>query len=906
MIRLKNMFVLIALSVLSTVTAVGQSGANQQPKRILIEAESGVFNPARMGVIEQKNFSGSKAVALKPGQTVDISKPAAAADIVYTFHVPVAGRYELLSTAATSEAAYCYAWVAIDDETPHYKVVVSPWRNLNSCKEHLSKANLTAGQHRVKIWLPDNVSLDCLELTPFRTPKIPDNAAKYIPALVPPQVHPRLMITPQTLTQVRQNLTVAENKEVWESVKKAAAIPYILKTETAKPNTKKEKPKKLRPQIIGIFEDEKALDAAVGKAFVYLMENDKAKGREAVKLMTEYIRKAEFGNQLDVCRKIGQLIYSAAVVYDWCYDITSPEEKRILRENMMRLAEDMEIGWPPFKQQVINGHGNEAQLSRDLLAMSIAIYNEDPLPYKLCSYRILEEVVPSHNKEYVSGRHNQGSSYGQYRFGWDMYAAWIFYRMTGKEIFSADLKKVPYFWLYMRTPDGELFHDGDVYSSGKYWGYAFNTFLDYTYGKDSLLKRELIRQEGTNWSKKINPVLYLLLNNPSLKMESSLERLPLTRYFSVPLSSMICRTGWTLGPDSPDAVVEMKGADTYFGNHQHLDAGAFQIYYRGMLAADLGIYHFYGTAYDINFNKRSVAHNLMLAFDPDEKLPGDIINDGGQKALKAYSPNGSTPAHDFGPYRQAPQFSYLKTDLTAAYSNKISSYVRSFCFINLGLENSPGALITFDRMITAKPEFTKYWQINSYLKPEITENGFVITGMRQENPGKLIVTPLLPESADREINTIGGNDANTIFGHKFQPPAALPEASGWRTVISPKTASREDLFLTVMQIAGEKAPPLKIELLSGPATLAVAVADRIVSFSRNADSIKSAFELKVPSTRKQYQVLFCDLTPGKWIIKAKSGQELLRAEVKADAGTLFAPLSPGEYQIAPAGNSSRN
>ena len=29
--------------------------------------------------------------------------------------------------------------------------------------------------------------------------------------------------------------------------------------------------------------------------------------------------------------------------------------------------------------------------------------------------------------EYQSPRHNQGVSYGPYRFGWDMHAAWLFY-----------------------------------------------------------------------------------------------------------------------------------------------------------------------------------------------------------------------------------------------------------------------------------------------------------------------------------------------------------------------------------------------------------------------------------------------------------------------------------------------
>lgn len=901
MFHFKSKIIFTVLSIALMGNAAEKITPAIAPARILIEAEAGHFQPSRLEIIDQPKFSSGKGITLKSGQLVDIYKPSAVADIAYEFNIPAAGRFDLFSWAATDDAAYCYIWIAVDGETPRQKVVVSPWKDLSICKEHLQKADLTAGRHYIKIWLPEKVTLDRLELLPVRIHGIPDSAAKYNPSIVPPATRPRLMVTQQTLESVRKNLTVGENKEIWESLKKEASNHYVLKTDTPPPPKSKVKSKKPSPQIIGVFEDEKALDIAVKKAFVCLMENDKAKGREAVKLIADYISKAEFGNQLDVCRKIGFLIYSSALVYDWCYELASLDQKRIIRANMMRLAEDMEIGWPPFKQQVINGHGNEAQLSRDLLSMSIAIYSEDPQPYKLCSYRILEELVPGHNKDNRSGRHNQGGSYGPYRFGWDVYAAWIFYRMSGKKIFSADLKKVPYFWIYMRIPDGEMLRDGDIFTSGKYWSYAFNAFLDYTYSNDPLLKGEFIRQDGMNWAKK-NAVLFLLLNDSSLKAESSLDRLPLTRYFSDPLGSMICRTGWSFDRNSSDAVIEMKGAGTYFGNHQHLDAGAFQIYYRGMLAADLGLYCFYGTPYDINFNKRSIAHNLMLVFDPAEKFSEGRGNDGGQQVLSAYSPNGKILARDFGPDLQKPLFSYLKVDLAAAYSNKLSSYTRSFCFLNLGLNNSPGVLITFDRLATVKPEFKKYWQINSYQKPEITTDGFVITSIQPENPGKLIVSSLLPKPSNREIMTSGGNDANTVFGRKFQAPAALPEAAGWRTVIYPKVASREDLFLTVMQIADGKAPPLQTEQLNSQVSIVVAVADRIVSFSRNTATIKSAMELKVPSSRQQYHVLLCDLEPGKWSIKEKSGKGLFNAVVKPDAGTLFAILQSGEYIVSPGNN----
>src|SRR5690606_4743358 len=99
---------------------------------------------------------------------------------------------------------------------------------------------------------------------------------------------------------------------------------------------------------------------------------------EAVQLTKDYLGHVEFGNVLDITREIGRAIYTGSLVYDWCHDLLTEEEKESLYAGLMRLAIDMEAGWPPFRQTIITGHGAEAQINRDLLAMSIATYEQDP------------------------------------------------------------------------------------------------------------------------------------------------------------------------------------------------------------------------------------------------------------------------------------------------------------------------------------------------------------------------------------------------------------------------------------------------------------------------------------------------------------------------------------------------
>ena len=63
-------------------------------------------------------------------------------------------------------------------------------------------------------------------------------------------------------------------------------------------------------------------------------------------------------------------------------------------------------------------------------------------------------------------------------------------------------------------------------------------------------------------------------------------------YYPSPQGAMFARTGWEDGIDSPSVVAFMNLEEYNFTNHDHLDAGHFQIYYKGILANDSGSYNF--------------------------------------------------------------------------------------------------------------------------------------------------------------------------------------------------------------------------------------------------------------------------------------------------------------------------
>ncbi|MGE4563255.1 MAG: stalk domain-containing protein, partial [Victivallaceae bacterium] len=612
-------------------------------------------------------------------------------------------------------------------------------------------------------------------------------------------------------------------------------------------------------------------------------------------------------NRLDLTRDLGAALTSAARVYAGCYNRMTPQERDFIRTNMERLIIDMECGWPPFLQSIVNGHGNEAQINRDLLSMAIAIYDEDPVPYQYCSYAILEQLVPMRKFEYQSPRHNQGVGYGSYRFGWDMHSAWLFRRMLGKEVFDPNIKNVKKYWQYMRLPDGEMLRDGDGIPAGKYWGAPLTMLLCYSYSDDPVLKGEFERQGGLAY----DPVLYLTLNNPDLKAEKSLKSLPLTIDFGPVLSGMIMRTGWNIGRGSSDVVAEIKGGGTHFGNHQHSDAGSFQIYYRGLQAAKLGQYKFYGTPYDMNFAKRSISQPMMLVVDPAEDFRYSQTNDGGVRFVQ-YHPksakdatenpefnNGKKISGSFGPSPMRPLYSYFSVSLKGAYSAKVTDYVRSFCFLNLGDEKVPAAVIILDDLTAAKAEFKKYWQINGLCQPELTPDGVILSNNRLGAKGKLVLSMVKPAPADRKVEVLTGDDANSVFGKKFTPPYDSPEAHGSRVMFSPVKASANDVFLSVIQLVDGDSKPLPYEAKETDYGFTVAIADRFVALVKGSKLLNRAFTVSVPAGAK---VLAAGLAPGQWFVAGPGAG--FNATVEAEKNTVFFVSDKGgSYTLTPGGKT---
>ena len=752
------------------------------------------------------------------------------------------------------------------------------------------------------------------------------------PPFLPPAGHPRVYFAAKDLPRLRENALKPQNAKAWEkhqgnlSAGTDGVLPAALKKEEGN----------MSSELLAIIES---------CAFEYALHGDAVQGRKAVAALRNYVRTVVYPTK--DYNNTGQTVYTIAVTYDWCYPLLSSEDKDYLYQAALRTAALMEIGWPPIKQGNITGHGPEGQLLRDIMCMAIAMYDEHPELYKIAAGRFFSTMIESKLFMYAAHAHHQGCHYANYRGQWEMLCTWIFDRLGRPMVFGPDQQYLMYWSLYARRADGQLLRDGDQHMNNEEPGSYFSSpgrtmFVESNYFKDPYLKTEALRcvpdfaPTKSFRNQALNSTEILVFNDPDLAPRA-LSELPLTHYYPYPKGGMIARTGWEDGLRSPSVVAEFKINEWNWANHQHLDHGGFQIYYRGALANDSGYYQAavnkvdegandgnsgYGSLYDVNYNKRSIAHNVMTVFDPNEVFDSKrwrklaVNNDGGQRFPNQWiepqehadfidPANGYHVAkvlgQGFGPDAKTPDYSYLKGDLSKAYSAKIKAYERSFVFLNLRQADHPAALVVFDRVVSSDKTFRKAWLLHGLEQPSIQGNRTIFKDTRPGYTGKLTVDTLLPTPENTVITPVGGPGREFFVNGVNYPallrPDCINEGGGWRIEVSPKTARETDYFLHVLQV-GDQAPdlaPLPVEKIETVSHAGVCVADRVVLFSKTRDRLANPIDFQF-SGAGDFKILVADLQAGTWTIECES-RVVGTAGASVEEGAVVFKGPAGHYRL---------
>ena len=661
-------------------------------------------------------------------------------------------------------------------------------------------------------------------------------------------------------------------------------------------------------------------------AIQYLVTHDAGLGRATIESALPLLQKCVLADRQDACRETGRMMVTGAIVYDWCYALLTAAQKEAFIRELVRLAKTQECGYPPTRQGSVTGHSSEAMIMRDMLSAGIAVYDEFPEMYRLAAGRFFREHLPARNWFYDGHAYHQGDSYGPHRYSWDTYPLWIFDRLGAGNVYNPEQRFVPYLWIYTTRPDGQRLRAGDTFAHstprGRPWGQYIGTVLTASYYGDGILLDQYERQGGSGGNETI---FELLWRDTSLQRES-IDTMPFSRYFGSPFGWIVARTGW--GRDA--VIAEMKINEYNFVNHQHLDAGAFQIYYKGALAIDSGLYSGssgeYGSPHCMNYYWRTIAHNSLLVYDPDEDFGRrGYGNDGGQRLPNSrseardlsvlLSPQngyraGKVLAHGFGPDPQTPDFTLLQGDITDAYSKKVREVTRSFVFLNLRNPDVPAAMVVFDRVVSAETGFRKYWLLHTLEEPRMDFASAVVDCTQHGNSGRLTLDVLLPTAANADLAKIGGPGKEFwVFGRNYAndvDPRRLERSSietgAWRIELSPKSAAAEDLFLNVMQISDRQSPSRwsvrRLDagervgcVIEGPEVVWVVIMRK--DGQRSAEPLRFTVPGQGPA-----HMLVTDLSPGRWNAQREGSAEIFDLLVTEDSGAAWFEGPAGSWTLS--------
>ena len=528
------------------------------------------------------------------------------------------------------------------------------------------------------------------------------------------------------------------------------------------------------------------------KALAYLLYGDPYYGYQAIYYLKNYIESLDIVTLGDQCRYYGYIMYTAAIVYDWCYDLLTEADKIqiiagvencLLRDDKALTSSQskMEVRFPPQDQVAIAGHGNEYQILRDFLAFSVAIYDEVPSWYEYVGGRVYNDFLPAREHLYQAGVTWQGTGYAPTRHESTLYSAWILQVATGKNPYSELLHDAIRGLLNYEVTPGYQFSDadttGDLHEQPQYLAFlaayiyedsailSMANYLiedEYSVGKDPFI--------GTGYGG-IQTIPYIVLRGlcelePS---EDRYEDMELIKYYGSYLGQYVVREAWN---DESSAAVFMKIKERTTGGHEHMDAGTFEIYYKGMLTSDGGCYNNDGSTHSMYYHDATISHNGLIIFNPS--FANNAAFEGGYYSGGQIRPSPSTNTmpleqwkvssgmdtgkvigrqHAYADAEETqPLYAYIAGDITKAYDASTVTYVgRRMLTVYTGDEEFPMVFFVFDDIFANSKSFEKRFllQITSEDAPTVIGNK-VIT---ENGDGRLVLTCL---SSNISINAVGG------------------------------------------------------------------------------------------------------------------------------------------------------
>ncbi len=764
--------------------------------------------------------------------------------------------------------------------------------------------------------------------------------------------HPRLNITSYALKEVKAYLKTEEGQLLYNKLFELASKDYDGILDPACEQSEGR---------IGFHNmDEEGLAIIEARAYLYLLTGDEEWGYRAILTMKNYFKTIGIGwIHSDQCREFGRIIFCGAEVYDWCYDLLTEDDKNQFMIAFTDIVSGtaagteyegkcssgnayMEVGYPPSLQGSVSGHGSEHQILRDYLAVAVAIFDENPSWYNYVGARVYNDYIVTRNYYNNSGTYQQGIfNYGPYRHNADLWSALILECATGENPYSAMLERITLSFFEQQLPDGSFFGTGDgtrplsnttrmvqdlIFVMGLYGNTVSRTIVvDYFQVEKNGEPLLFARYPGTSVQQSL-PIL-ISMNASYYKKTGILDGTPVNQgdspvaYHSYPVGQMIARSEWN--NESAPAVF-MKIGERTTANHEHADAGSFQIFYKGLYSGESGVYDKYGSTHFTYYHQATVAHNALLVFNPDAaeyEVSGGSVDSitnaekvfysGGQRGRISESKTlegwlndnqfttGEVTGHEYGLNDDGTtEYAYLAGDISAAYEPTQVSYVgRRMFTLFTGDETYPMLFIVYDQITATKDTFVKKFLLHTPTEPTVdTENKTVTV---TDKDGRLVLKSL---KGGDTFEAIGGENRNYLINGVQCATSSTGSDNMWGRVEISNTGAAESDFLSFMYVTdADNDEMLAPAYFESENHIGIQIDSSVIVFAKSTDEGNCdilSFETSGIGLNKYY---ITGMYPGTWHISV-DGVMVAHSVASEDGGMLSFYAPSGHVEVAPGSN----
>jgi len=517
----------------------------------------------------------------------------------------------------------------------------------------------------------------------------------------------------------------------------------------------------------------------------------------------------------------GSVLAECAIVFDYCYDLWTPEERdkfidyfnRTVAANVNEETHVFHNGWYGYKNW---GYGIAAY----------ATYYENPESPKLLAAiekEFIERAAPALELSGDGGGFAEGYYVNYWIYQWMVFCN-VALRCEGVDYFAMAPK-----FFENRAVAGmfEMYPGIGEYGSrrpipmGDGGGRRFGGDRDNTLNARRILTgyyRNDPAHQAVHAFDESTPRVSVgdyayrdfLWHDPAIP-KADLAKFKLS-HFSPGPGYVYARSSW-----DEDVTYFFFKCGNRFTAHQHLDVGTFLIYKEGELVGDGGHYDGFGTPHDVNYHLRTIAHNTIRVIDPEEswevKERGSIragnvtANDGGQRydwpqhngaVADAAQWNAQKEIWETGTilaFEERGDHVFIKADCTKAYSpEKLEKMIRQIVFLR------PGTIVIVDTVRVKDPAFKTIWNLQAMKRPtNVTDDSGNDLGLWtwSNGTGRLFLQTLLPEETHLELYT--GEKLYTIDGIDYPPQNDTGPAPECRMEISPTQAKTDHLFVHVLR-----------------------------------------------------------------------------------------------------------